>query len=222
MIAPVHRLKKDQIIWLANHKCKHSHTYLEHYNCYLLENPQDKKVGYFDIESSSLVADFGFCLNWHIIDDKNKLYGRSITKEEVMKDPIPDKNLMRELLDTFKTFDLLYTYNGTKFDFPFVRTRSVINKLAFPVFGSIKHKDVYYIIKNKFRLHRKSQEVACEMLLGKTLKTHWFGKHWIGAVQGKQKSLDYIDDHCIRDVKDLKKLTEMVLDYANPNTTRSI
>jgi len=86
----------------------------------------------------------------------------------------------------------------------------------------LKHKDVYYIVKNKFRLHRKSLEVACEMLLGNSNKTHWMGKHWIGAVQGKTESLDYIDDHCEKDVKDLKKLTEYVLDFANPITTRSI
>lgn len=222
MKVPVHRLNKSKIIWLNNHKCKHGHTYLEHYNCYLTEKPEENRVGYFDIESSSLVADFGFCISWHIMDEKGNLYGRAITKEEVMNDPIPDKKLMQELIDTLSKFDLIYTYNGSRFDFPFVRTRCVINNLKFPVFGSIKHKDVYFIIRHKFRLHRSSQEVACEMLLGRTLKTHWFGKYWIRAVQGKQKSIDYIDDHNIRDVKDLKKLTKKVLDYANPNTTRTI
>lgn len=222
MIAPVHRIKKDQIIWLSNHRCAHGHTYLEHYNCYLKEHPEENKIGYFDIESSSLVADFGFCISWKILDQDNNMHGRTITKEEVLGGKIPDKNLMKELIEKLNGFDLVYTYNGTKFDFPFVRTRSVINNLEFPTFGSLKHKDVYYIIKNKFRLHRKSLEVACEMLLGESNKTHWMGKHWIGAVQGKEASLKYIDEHCERDVYDLKKLTEMTLDFANPVTTRSI
>jgi len=222
MIAPVHRLKKDKIVWLSTHRCKHGHTYLEHYNCYLTEHPEENKIGYFDIESSSLVADFGFCIGWKILDNDDNMYGRMVTKEEVLGLKTPDKYLMKELIETLKNFDIIYTYNGTRFDFPFVRTRSVINKLDFPTFGSLKHKDVYYIVKNKFRLHRKSLEVACEMLLGNSNKTHWMGKHWIGAVQGKTESLDYIDDHCEKDVKDLKKLTEYVLDFANPITTRSI
>lgn len=222
MIAPVHRIKKDKIIWLSTHRCKHGHTYLEHYNCYLTEHPEENNIGYFDIESSSLVADFGFCISWKILDENDNMFGRTITKEEVLGCKIPDKLLMRDLIETLNKFDLIYTYNGTRFDFPFVRTRSVINGIDFPMFGSIKHKDVYYIIKNKFRLHRKSLEVACEMLLGETDKTHWMGKHWIGAVQGKKNSLDYIDDHCERDVHDLKKLTKMVLDFANPVTTKSI
>ena len=222
MIAPVHRLKKDKIVWLSTHRCKHGHTYLEHYNCYLTEHPEENKIGYFDIESSSLVADFGFCIGWKILDNDDNMYGRMVTKEEVLGLKTPDKYLMKELIETLKNFDIMYTYNGTRFDFPFVRTRSVINKLDFPTFGSLKHKDVYYIVKNKFRLHRKSLEVACEMLLGNSNKTHWMGKHWIGAVQGKTESWGFIDDHCEKDVKDLKKLTEYVLDFANPITTRSI
>ena len=220
--APVHRLKKDKIIWLASHRCKHGHSYLSHYNCYLKEHPEENKIGYFDIESSSLVADFGFCISWKILDEGNTMYGRTITKDEVLSGKIPDGKLMKELIETLSGFDVIYTYNGTRFDFPFVRTRAVINNLDFPMFGSIKHKDIYYIIKNKFRLHRKSLEVACEILLGETNKTHWMGDHWIGAVQGKKESLQYIDEHCENDVYDLKRLTELVLDYANMNTTKSI
>ncbi len=223
MIAPVHRLKKDKVVWLSNHRCKHGHTYLSHYNCYLTEHPEENKIGYFDIESSSLVADFGFCIGWKILSEDDVMEGRMITKDEVLsKKTRPDKQLMIELVETLKRYDLIYTYYGTGFDFPFVRTRCLINNIDFPTFGSIKHKDLFYIIKSKFKLHRKSLEVACEMLLGKTNKTHWMGDHWIGAVQGKKESLDYIEDHCEKDVYDLKCLTKKVLDFANPVTTKSI
>jgi hypothetical protein len=478
---PVHRLNKSFLIALQNWKCVHGHTGIEHWSCWERENPPKKKIGYFDIESSALVADFGFCIGWRILDSDNNLYGRVITKEEVLdnKTKIPDIKLMEELVSTLNQFDLLYTYYGclipghkilkkdltwekvenlksgdellsfdentefngfrkyklskvirnipiikecsviklsngdeltasndhpwlvkrngywcwkntnelihkngnntiqrilpmwdsrenydsgylaafmdgegnlnqplrkdrepneygfmitfsqkdmtivnklccsldnlgydysvspydskdkeqmairlkggiqeklrflgetgcaknnrldfdklqqnrifefdeanilsitpigktlvmgletssatyisngygshnTKFDFPFVRTRCIEGNIKFPNFGTIKHKDVYYIIKNKFKLHRSRLETACEMLLGHSNKTHWMGKHWIGAVQGKEDSLKYIDEHCIYDVKDLKELTEKVLDYANPNTTKSI
>lgn len=222
MIAPVNILKKDKIIWLARNRCRHGHTYLEHYNCYLSENPDEGREGYFDIESSSLVADFGFCIAWKILDKDGTLHGRTITKDEVLNNPIPDKQLMKELVEEFKNYDTLYTFYGTGFDFPFVRTRCTIAGIPFPEFGQLKHKDIYYIIKNKTKLHRKSLEVACEMLLGTSNKTHWMGKHWIGAVQGKQKSLDYIEDHCNKDVIDLKALTDLTLKWANPNTTKSI
>ena len=216
MRAPVNKMKKDLIVWMGTHTCKHSHTYLEHYNCYLQEVGDNLKVGYFDIEASNLKANFGFVISWYILDRDGTYHGRTISPKEVLNDKPPDKKILQELIDCFNSFDIIYTYYGTKFDLPFVRTRSIIAGLDFPVVGSLKHKDTYYIIKNKFNLHRKSLEVACEVLLGKTNKTHWMGDHWIGAVQGKSDSLAYIDEHCRNDVFDLKALSELAIEYVKP------
>jgi uncharacterized protein YprB with RNaseH-like and TPR domain len=215
MTIPQRFMKMDLLRFMNTHRCKHGHSYLEHFSCYLEEVNQRGKIGFFDIESSALVADFGFCIGWYILDTDGNYHGRVVTPEEVHSE-VPDKVIMEELVDTFKDFDLIYTYNGTRFDLPFVRTRCVANNIYFPFYGSLQHKDVYYIIKNKFRLHRKTQEVAAEMLLGHTEKTHWMGKWWIKAVQGDPKALAYIDDHCRKDVKELKKITEKVLNFVKP------
>jgi len=222
MIAPVHRLKKQEIVWLQTHKCKHSHTYLEHYACYLSEHPERQRVGYFDIESTNLDADFGTCLCYCIKEKgSDKIYGRTITKEEVTKERDPDKYVISECIEDLLKFDLIYGYYSTKFDFPFIRTRAVSMNLDFPYFGAIQHKDVYYIIKNKFKLHRSRLEVACNELLGKSLKTHFDGNVWRRAGQGNPEALKYIFEHCKGDVIDLERLTDKVLDYAYP-VTKSI
>lgn len=216
MIAPVHRLKKDEIIWLSKSKCRHGHTFLEHYNCYLTENPNKLRVGFFDIEASHLKADFGFPITWYILDDKDVYHGRTVSKDELYKGKYPDSKLMKDLVKELKNYDLIYTYWGTRFDLPFVRTRCVIQNIPFPFYGTIKHKDVFYTIKSKFNLHSKTLENACDTLLGESNKTHWMVEHWVKAIQGRQDSLDYIDDHCRRDVYDLKKLWEKVQEYAYP------
>jgi uncharacterized protein YprB with RNaseH-like and TPR domain len=223
MKPPVHLLKKSKIIWLNNHLCKHSHTYLSHWDCYLKENPDEIKVGYLDIETSNLDADFGIMLCYCIkVDGEDTILGRHLTEEEALNKKEPDKQLVKELIQDMSQFSLVYTYYGTGFDLKFIRTRAVSNKLKFPVFGSISHKDVYYIIKNKFKLHRSGLETACNELIGRTLKTHFDGDTWRHAVQGKQKALAWIFDHCQRDVIDLEKLTKKVMDFANPGTTKSI
>jgi uncharacterized protein YprB with RNaseH-like and TPR domain len=470
---PVHLLKKSKIIWLANHLCKHGHSYLEHYSCYLSEKPEENRVGFLDIETSNLDADFGIMLAYCVkIEGENKILGRHLTEEETLNKKQPDKQLVKELIHDMSQFNLLYTYYGcvtpnhktlndklewveigslkqgdrliafsenrldqngrkwemstveyaipmdkecvevhfsngqiitcttdhpflagypeyrwiqakdmnqftrgeksntkirklittwetdnstsaaylagfydgegsirknnylevccsqkqgitldyvtkllgdkqynlsvckqhddikqihitgglserlrflgsirpkrllndinfdtlekcyvksaidpiyvteiipvgiktviglqtssktylvdgigshnTGFDLKFIRTRAVANGLPFPVFGSISHKDVYYIIKNKFKLHRSGLETACNELIGRTLKTHFDGNTWRHAVQGNQTALGYIFDHCQRDVKDLETLTHKVMDFANPNTTKSI
>ncbi|KKL84703.1 hypothetical protein LCGC14_1962040, partial [marine sediment metagenome] len=65
-IAPIHRLKKKETVWLANHKCKHRHNYIEHYNCYITENPDMERIGFLDIECSNLKADYGIILSYCI------------------------------------------------------------------------------------------------------------------------------------------------------------
>jgi hypothetical protein len=37
--------------------------------------------------------------------------------------------------------------------------------------------------------------------LGKTEKTPIESNYWIGALMGQKKALDYILDHCMRDVR---------------------
>jgi uncharacterized protein YprB with RNaseH-like and TPR domain len=223
MKCPVHLIKKSKLIWLNNHLCKHHHTYLSHYDCYLREKPEDNKAGFLDIETSNLDANFGIMLAYCVKPEgSDKILGRHLTEEETLNRKQPDKQLVKELIHDMSQFNLLYTYYGTGFDLKFIRTRAVANGLPFPVFGSISHKDVYYIIKNKFKLHRSGLETACNELIGRTLKTHFDGNTWRHAVQGNQTALGYIFDHCQRDVKDLETLTHKVMDFANPNTTKSI
>ena len=56
-IAPVHRLRKDEIIWLSKHYCrKHGAPFITCYDCYLEENPEMNRIGAIDLECSALNA----------------------------------------------------------------------------------------------------------------------------------------------------------------------
>ena len=67
MSVPLHRLKKQELVWLATHRCRHRHLYIEHYNCYLKEHPDREKIGFLDIESSNLDGDYGIMLSYWIL-----------------------------------------------------------------------------------------------------------------------------------------------------------
>lgn len=218
MIAPVHRLKKDQIIWLANHKCKHGHTYLEHYNCYLKEWPSQPLVGFFDIENSwaNFKADACIMLSYAIkVQGKDIVLGRGITREELLsKDE--DRQLVRECVADFSKFDLIYGFYSTKHDVPFLRTRAIIHNIPFPKYGTIKHKDIWYTLRSKFKFTSNRLDWACEQILGASRKTKGSPEIWRRAQQGNQKALDYIADHNVRDVEELEKLTDKVIEYMYP------
>jgi len=212
MQAPVWRLPKKEIIKLAKWRCQHSHSGLEHYSCYLKENTDKERVGFLDIEASNLEADFGIVLCYCIADlDSDRVQSRVITKHELST--VLDKNVVEQCIKDMGNYDRLWGYYSSNFDIPFLRTRAVALQLSFPEYGILYHNDLYYLIRNKFKLSRNRLDNACVSLLGNTSKTRITSEHWIKALQGNKDSLDYIQTHCREDVLELKRLYERVIKY---------
>jgi uncharacterized protein YprB with RNaseH-like and TPR domain len=226
-IAPVNKLKKKEIEWLGNNYCSaHSHTYLEHYNCFLQEVAKGKKwilgkdklpiphnIGFFDIENFGFKADFGILLSYCIKDsESDNILGRHITKKEL--DTCGDEKLVRDCVRDLKKFDRIVGFYSTKHDLPFIRSRAVFHKIPFPRVRTLFHTDVYYIIKHKFKLSRNSQQTAYNILVGESHKTHWGRDHWIKALRGDQESLGYILEHNKIDVLELEQLFYAVDEFS--------
>lgn len=209
-LAPVARLKKAEIVWLANNRCKHSHTYLEHFNCFLTERPDGApmsfRVGFFDIETKDFKASTGIMFGYCIKDHGGEILESWLTDKDYKKGKLPDKRVVENCIEDMRKFDVLVTYFGTRMDMPFVRTKALMNGLEFPEYGELIHLDLYYHIRNKFSLHSNRQEVACETLLGSTDKTRFAPKQWLEALFGSREAMDMIADHCRKDVSDLEKL----------------
>ena len=79
------RLRKDQILFLYNHRCEaHNRRYSEHPHCfererYKLENCpiQSEKIGVLDIETTNLTATYGYVLSYAIKEvGKDNIKGR--------------------------------------------------------------------------------------------------------------------------------------------------
>lgn len=210
---PVWNMPKKKIVQLAKWRCEHGETGLSHYNCYLRSNPDKEHLGFIDIESTNLAADFGIILCYCIADaDSDTIYHRVITKGD-LKDCL-DKRVVEQCLKDMRKFDRLVGFYSTKFDIPFIRTRAVALGIEdFPEYGEIIHNDLYYAVRNKFRLSSNRLENACRILLGNTEKTRIESKYWIKALQGDVDSLAYILDHCKKDVTDLKKLYNKLIPY---------
>lgn len=209
------RMKKDEILKLANTKCEHGHTLLSHPQCaekaagIVLE----ERVGFLDIESSNLKATFGYTFAYAIkVAGKNEILGRTVTRKEILSG-VRDKKLIQECVDDMRKFDRIVTYYGGGFDLPFLRTRAIYWDLDFPVLREIFHTDVYQVIKHKFNLHRRSLEVACQTF-GIEAKQHpMFPDQWQEALIGTQWALDYIWEHNKEDVESLEKLYNKIIDH---------
>jgi len=204
-------LTKAEIIKMAGIRCKHGHSMLDHPGCY--ERDGAPRLGFFDIEASNLDADYGQLLSYCIKDgNSEEIFWGCITKEDIFTSPPgqADKRIVEQCIEDFKKFTKIVTFYGARFDMPYIRTRALANGLEFPPYGALFHRDIWFTVRGKCKLSSNRLENACRVLLGKTSKTRIEPKHWHGALQGDEKSLNYVLAHNKFDVIDLEKLYNKV------------
>jgi uncharacterized protein YprB with RNaseH-like and TPR domain len=103
--------------------------------------------------------------------------------------------------------DILVSYNGKKFDIPFVNSRLAFWRVD--VIRSPKHIDLFPIIRRHYRLSDYKLQTASYFWQTENQKTIVDGMNWVKALISK-KSMDYIVQHCEQDVKVLKEVFEKV------------
>lgn len=211
-----HRLTKAQHIWLWEHRCKkHCKPFSEHPSCFLKEAPDEspisERVGYFDIEATGLNANWDYILSYALKVD-GMIYGRVLTKAEVLDWRVLDKDLVRELCSHLRTVDRVIVHYGRdrRFDLPFVRTRALRWRVDFPLYKQVLVTDNYDVAKNKLKLHSYRLEAICQFL-EIPAKTHPMKPAmWQKAKLGDGRALDYIWRHNVEDVVSLKLAYERV------------
>ena len=205
-------MKKAELLEFFTGRCRHHHLYCEHPKCWLDEKQRRPRIGILDIETTGFEADYHHILSYVIKTYGEKEYAMGvITKEEIDSHEF-DKRLCKDLIDDLLKYDVILTYNGTTFDIPFIRSRCLKHKLDFPVFGVVKHKDVYYMVRRLLRLHRSSLDAATTFL-GIKGKNHVLGDHWMRARVGDRESLEYVLNHNIRDCDILERLYNKLKAY---------
>ena len=210
-------MPKAEIVSRLRFRCPHRHNGLEHHKCY--DSIHDtERIGFLDIEATSLNASFGYMLSYCIKPLDKPVVKRPISPNEI-KNLTFDKRLCKQLLEDLQSYDRLITYYGTGYDIPFLRTRCLTHGLDFPPMGSIFHTDVYYAVRNKLKLHRNRMEVACDQF-GIESKGHRLTpKVWQEAQAGHKPAIDYVLQHNVEDVISLEALWKKMDGHFRVNKT---
>jgi len=211
-----HLMLKAELLKYLTGRCKHYHTYSEHPACWWEEQQKKPRVGYIDIETSNLDANYGMIITYCILDyDTEEIIENIIDINDVRKGDF-DKYLCKQLIKDMLKFDVLKGYWSTGFDIPYIRARCLKWNLDFPIYKSINHKDIYYMVKRLLKLNRNSLEVATKFL-GIHGKNHVKGDQWMRALmcdgEAQEQAISYILDHNRKDVKILKKLDDKLKEY---------
>ena len=167
------------------------------------------RIGFLDVETSNLQADFGYVHCWWIKEHGRKaFYHETVTRRDLFAKKF-DKRILTDLGKVMKQFDVLVVYWGSnhRHDVPFLRTRCLVHGLEFPGYGEVIIWDLYDTAKNKLRLHSNRLD-SVGQIFGYHDKTRLDPLIWMCALIGDPESLAYIDEHCKQDTI----LTEKVFD----------
>lgn len=211
-------------------RCIHRHTIEEHPSCFargLIDGISEKefvkktglpwyqypnyKMGYLDIETSTLNANNGYILSWCLKEKGGEIFSDIITKKDINSYNF-DLRLLKNLLSILIKYKIIVTYYGDGFDIPFIRTRALIHGLTFPAYGELYTFDLYWTVKNKLKLTSNSLDSACNAL-GIEGKNHIDWKTWNKAAVGNKEALAEVLFHNQEDVIILEQLHERILPF---------
>lgn len=170
------------------------------------------RIGCLDGEMSNLQADYGIllclCIQEDGVDKTHTL--RLDDSPDYKRRPWDDSHLCRQVYDLISQFDILFTWNGSRFDIPFINTRLV--QAGLPPLPKKLHKDLLYTSRFKLRLASNRLDAVQDFFGLPTEKSRITPAYWTKALTGDREAMDYIVDHCERDVK----VTMQVLEKLKP------
>lgn len=142
--------------------------------------------------------------------DQYKTYGRR---------KWDDKLLIKSLIDELRNYDVIVTYNGTRFDKKWISTLSLY--WGIKPLGEVYHVDVYKVVKRNFKMYNYKLQTLINYLNSRELEEYIVEKtpidtiNYKRAITGDKKGIDYVVDHCKRDVEALTQIYDLIKPYIN-------
>ena len=174
------------------------------------------KIGYLDIETSGLTANFDYMISWamyvrDVRTGKTEIVGDYITPKDFdyarskNDADLVDMRILETLLEEISSIDCLIGHwfiGKHRHDIPFIRSRLAINKIAgFPHHRMVRYGDTQKWGSLIHRLSSNGLAMIGDAYGVSTKKTQIKTKHWKNACMfGTKQAVDYIYDHNIKDV----------------------
>ena len=212
----ISKLRKAEILFLANNKCSHRHTYLSHLPCAEKEGVSfiQNKILLFDLETephqgyywgkdwdTSIIksTEYGKILSFAAKWLNGKTYVRGIVdygnKEEL---------LVKELWKLFNEADTLVAHNGRQFDVRWANSRFI--KYGLPAPSLYKVIDTKTLAKKYLYLPDYSLSTIADYYgLGRKTEHEGFGL-WLKCMEGDKKAWRRMKKYNLNDVILLEKV----------------
>ncbi len=178
----------------------------------------EARILFYDIETTDLDADFGnmVAFGYKFLGDRKARVLSILGTNKFCKacgkvDAVDDKPLVAAAHKVLSSADMLVTWYGKGFDAKFVNTR--ILDAGLPPLPDIPHVDLYFTAKHNLKLSSNRLANIQNFLCLPTHKTPITKREWRRAQAGHVKSIEYIVDHCEKDVDVLEEAYHRLKPY---------
>lgn len=188
----------------------------------------EQKILLWDIESTNLVADYGWvlCIAWKWLGDEKTNLIRIRRTREFQKDRTDDRGVMRQFEAVFEKADLHVFWFGEYFDLPFVQTRRLMADLK-PL-PPIPFVDGWRIARKKLKLRSNRLDAVSKIIplpkgIKREEKLQPTPSDWRRAMAGHADALKVIEDRCVSDVLVLEQVYLAIRSFGSslPNLSKT-
>lgn len=173
------------------------------------------RIAALDIETTGLDATYGrmLCCCFKFNDEERVRTFKAVDYKD-------EPALIVDIKKAYDDLDVVVTWNGKRFDIPFINARLMIRRKEFPkTFGkpildpTKIHMDLMYM-SAKLRTRGNRMDGATKDLnWDGQQKVDCTGEDWIRAASGQEKFLNKIVKHCEADVRMTMELFEIYKPY---------
>lgn len=172
------------------------------------------KVLIWDLETigmpNGLKADVSsiICIGYKWVGEKKTHVLKIDDYPSFEKDPMNDKQMIKDFYEIYKSADLTVAHFGSVFDRRFLEGRLVIHDL--PPLPDVKLMDTCFVARSKFAFRSNSLKnlaitFGCKELKGESN----FPYDWINVLRGgniAKRAMKSISDYCKQDVRTLEEI----------------
>lgn len=235
-----HRLLKRDLVWLWTHTChEHGTSYAIHRSCWfrdydaglLRDCPIKERIGFLDIESVDLSAQWGFVVCYCIKHLDGATITRRIESRHIATENY-DKYLCMQVCEDLRKYDRLVGFycSDRKFDFPFLRSRCLYwynlaktdderKALSFPEYMELYVDDLHLMVKSKLRLNNNRLKTVAAFFGIPAKATPITPKCKFRMLQGRQDGIDQYVTHCQEDVETTEAVWKLLYRFRKPSRT---
>jgi hypothetical protein len=191
-----------------------------------------ENIVYYDIETSDFNPYQNFIICYcaeirNILTGKITKYEYSITKNDIHKAVDLntfdfDHKLLQHMSKVLHSGNMIIGHYASKFDLGYFTARCLLtnqDELKNGKYGELVQADTWRMMKNTLKAPRNTLNNLILITTGKSQKTHVDLKYWYTIRFPKnenwQKSMNYIVDHCRKDVTMTRK-AHMKIEKFNP------